>query len=98
MNALAIRQLDDGLFQQLKSEALARKTSVNKLVLSLLREALSKPANAVTLAEQEALAQKVREERTQWILSLAPQWTEQEHKEFEDAIAPFSEIDAEMWD
>jgi plasmid stability protein len=94
MNALALRQVDDGLFLQLKAEAANRKTSVNKLVLSLLREALMKPNSP---AAQEADAQQARDERNQWILSLGPKWTDEEFKAFEAAIAPFSEIDADMW-
>jgi plasmid stability protein len=95
MNALALRQVDDGLFLQLKAEAANRKTSVNKLVLSLLREALMKPKSP---AAQEVEAQQARDERNQWILSLGPQWTEEELKAFEAATAPLSEIDADMWD
>jgi plasmid stability protein len=94
MNALALRQIDDGLFQQLKAEAASRKTSVNKLVISLLREALMKPKSAAKL---EADAQQARDERNQWILSLGPKWTDEELKAFEAATAPFSEIDADMW-
>ncbi len=98
MNAIALRQIDDGLFLQLKIEAAARRTSVNKLVLSLLRETLRKPAVSLSAAEQERLAQKARDERNQWILSLAPQWTQEEHTAFEAATAPFSEIDPQKWD
>jgi plasmid stability protein len=94
MNALALRQVDDGLFLQLKAEAANRKTSVNKLVLSLLREALIKSKSP---AAHEAQAQQARDERNQWILSLGPQWTDKEFKAFDAATAPFSEIDADMW-
>jgi flagellar hook-length control protein FliK len=95
MNALALRQVDDTLFQQLKAEALLRKTSVNKLVLSLLREALSQPKSKA-LADAEA--QQARDERNKQLLSLGPRWSDADYKAFEAAVAPFSEIDAAMWD
>jgi plasmid stability protein len=94
MNALALRQVDDGLFQQLKAEAASRKTSVNKLVLSLLREALMKPKSAAKL---EADAQQARDERNKQLQKIVGHWSDEELRVFEEAIAPFSEIDKEMW-
>jgi plasmid stability protein len=94
MNALALRQVDDGLFLQLKAEAANRKTSVNKLVLSLLREALMKPKSP---AAQEADAQQARDERNKQLQKIVGQWSDEELRIFEEAIAPFSEIDKEMW-
>ncbi len=98
MNALALRQVDDNLFLQLKAEAQQRKTSVNKLVLTLLREALSKPAVMVSQAELDAQAQAARRLRNIELMGIVGHWTDEEHAQFEEAIAPLSEIDQAMWD
>ncbi|MGH8245037.1 MAG: FitA-like ribbon-helix-helix domain-containing protein [Gammaproteobacteria bacterium] len=84
MTQLTIRDVDPMLHGELKREAARQGTSLNRVVLSLLRE-------AVGLTQD-------RQPRTYDDLDhLIGIWTDEEAAEFEEAIAPLRAIDPEMW-
>lgn len=87
MATLIIRSLDDGLAARLKKEAQQRGLSVNKYLHQLLAQSLS----AVPTEGANALAPRNDLRR------LAGRWTARQARDFNKAVAPFSDIDLEMW-
>lgn len=87
MATLIIRSLDDGLAARLKKEAQSRGLSVNKYLHQLLAQSLS------TTSVGDQTAETPRND----LRRLAGRWTARQAREFNKAVAPFSEIDPELW-
>ena len=83
---MSIRGVDEKLATALKSEAEKRDTSVNKLVIRLLAEAV-----ATTAEDSENTGVNRDLDR------LFGVWSDEDVREFEEATACFSRIDEEMW-
>ncbi|HMW22620.1 MAG TPA: hypothetical protein PKC59_04220 [Burkholderiaceae bacterium] len=85
MAQLSIRGLDDSVLAALKQRAAADNASVNSVVLKLLDEALGRsPRSAVPRRHSD-------------LDELAGTWSPQEAQAFEQATAPFSEVDPALW-
>ena len=82
MKTMTIRNVPAELAQALEKERRKRGTSLNRTVLALLRNALGVPSQAVP---------------SNGLRRLAGTWSEAEHKQFEQAIAPLGEVDEAMW-
>jgi plasmid stability protein len=82
---LSIRGLDEGALAALKQRAAADKASVNAVVLKLLDEALGRSPRGPAAQRHHDLD------------SLAGRWSAQEAQDFDQATAPFGEVDASMW-
>ena len=82
MKTMTIRNIPAELAQALDKERRKRGTSLNRTVLSLLRNALGVPNQAV---------------RSNDLRQLAGTWSEAEHKQFEQAVAPLGEVAEAMW-
>ena len=82
MKTMTIRNISTELAQALDKERRRRGGSLNRTVLALRRNALGMP-NAAT--------------HSNGLRRLAGTWSEAEHKQFEQAVAPFGEIDEGMW-
>ena len=82
MRTMTIRNIPAELAQALDKERSRRGISLNRTVLALLRNALGVPNAAV---------------RSNGLRDLAGTWSETEYKRFEQAVAPFEEIDEAMW-
>ena len=82
MKTMTIRNIPSELAQALDKERRRRGLSLNRTVLALLRNALG-VQNAAT--------------RSNGLRQLAGTWSEAEYKQFEQAVAPFGEIDEAMW-
>ena len=82
MKTMTIRNIPSELAQALDKERRRRGLSLNRTVLVLLGNALG-VQNAAT--------------RSNGLRQLAGTWSESEYKQFEQAVAPFGEIDEAMW-
>lgn len=82
MKTMTIRNIPAELAQALDKERRRRGLSLNRTVLALLRNALALPTTAT---------------RSNGLRQLAGTWSEAEYKQFEQAVAPFGEIDEAMW-
>ena len=82
MKTMTIRNVPAELAQALEKERRKRGTSLNRTVLALLRNALGVPSQAVP---------------SNGLRRLAGTWSEAEHKQFEQAVAPLGEVDEAMW-
>lgn len=82
MKTMTIRNIPAELAQALDKERQRRGLSLNRTVLALLRNALGVLSAA---AHSNGLRQ------------LAGAWSEAEYRQFEQAVAPFGEIDEAMW-
>jgi len=82
MKALTIRNVDPRLARALEREQSRRKTSLNQLVLELLRQALGVDAQA---------------RRSNGLVKLAGSWTAKELAEFDRNTEIFGRIDPEEW-
>lgn len=87
MATVIIRSLDDGLAARLKHEAQKRGLSLNKYLLQLLAHSLS--ARHDGESDDASPRNDLRR--------LAGRWTARQAREFKAAIAPFSEIEPDMW-
>ena len=87
MATLIIRSLDDGLAARLKKEAQKRGLSVNRYLHELLAQSLS----AAPRGNGDAPAPRNDLRR------LAGRWSARQTREFKAAVAPFSEIEADLW-
>ena len=79
---MTIRNIPSELAQALDKERRRRGLSLNRTVLALLRNALG-VQNAA--------------KRSNGLRQLAGTWSEAEYQQFEQAVAPFGEIDEAMW-
>ena len=82
MKTMTIRNVSPGLAEALEEEKSRRGLSLNRTVLALMQEALG--------VSEEA-------QRSNGLRRLAGTWTEDEFREFEEAVRPFREIDEELW-
>lgn len=82
MKAITIRNVPAELAESLEREKRRRGASLNRTVLALL---------------SEALGVSRRGPRSNGLRRLAGTWTEAEYREFEEAVAPFEQIDDAIW-
>ena len=82
MKAITIRNVPADLAESLEREKRRRKASLNRTVLALLSEALGVSKPGP---------------RSNGLRRLAGTWTEDEYREFEEAVAPFEHIDEAIW-
>ena len=82
MKTMTIRNVPAELAQALDQERRRRGVSLNRTVLALLRNALGVPGGAV---------------RSNGLRHLAGAWSDDEYRAFEQAVAPFGEVDEAMW-
>ena len=81
MKALTVRNVDRRLAKALDEERKRRGTSLNRTVLDLLRRALGLDPD----------------QPSNGLSRLAGTWSEDEHRELEEAMAPFEQVDEELW-
>jgi hypothetical protein len=82
VKALTIRNVDDKLARALEREKKRRGASLNETVLDLLARSLGVDST---------------HSRSNGLRRLAGRWTKDEHRAFEEAVAPFEQIDEELW-
>ena len=82
MRTMTIRNVSSELAAALEAEKRRRGLSLNRTVLSLMQEALGVSRGRT---------------RCNGLRRLAGSWSEDEFREFEKAVAPFSKIDEELW-
>lgn len=81
MRTMTIRNLPPELSDALDAEKRRRGLSLNRTVLALMEESLGVGGRTPSNG----------------LGRLAGGWSEEEFREFKDAIAPFEEIDEELW-
>lgn len=91
MNQLTIRGFDDHVARRLKELARERDVSLNKAAVILLRRGAD--AEEPTALDQGQDQGKIGDS----LDSFAGVWTEEEEREFLDALAPLEQIDEELW-
>jgi len=84
MSDLTIRGLDEATAERLRQEATRRGASMNAVVKDLLRCSLG-------------LAKRSPQRRHTDLDALAGTWSEKDAQEFEQAVALFEQVDAELW-
>ena len=82
MKTMTIRNVSSELAVALDAEKQRRGLSLNRTVLALMREALGLSAGR---------------DRSNGLRHLAGSWNEEEFRSFERAVAPFGEIDEDLW-
>lgn len=82
MKTMTIRNVSTELAAALDAEKRRRGLSLNRTVLSLMQEALG-------LSNGGGCGNGLRR--------LAGSWSEEEFRRFEEAVAPFEEIDEDLW-
>lgn len=81
---LTVRNIPQDLAVALDAEKQRRNSSLNQIVIDLLKQSLGVDSH---------------QRRSNGLGRLAGQWTAEEHEAFERAIAPMAnQIDAEIWD
>lgn len=81
MNTMTIRNVSPEVAAALNEEKRRRGLSLNRTVLALIEESLGANGNV----------------RSNGLHRLAGTWDEEEFRQFEDAVAPFAEVDTELW-
>lgn len=82
MKTMTIRNVPAELASALDAERRRRGLSLNRTVLSLMQEALGlSPSGS----------------RSNGLRHLAGAWNADEFRQFEEAVAPFGEIDKDLW-
>ena len=81
MNTMTIRNVSPEVAAALNEEKRRRGLSLNRTVLALIEESLGTSGNT----------------RSNGLHRLAGTWNEEEFRQFEKAVAPFAEVDAELW-
>ena len=84
MKTMTIRNVPAELAEALDVEKRRRGLSLNRTVLALMGEALG-------------IAHRDLRGRSNGLRRLAGVWSEEEFRRFEDAVAPFGEIDRDLW-
>ena len=84
MKTMTIRNVSDELSDALEAETCRRGLSLNRTVLALMGEALGIP-------------DRRSRRRSNGLRRLSGTWSEEEFRRFEEAVAPFGEIDRELW-
>lgn len=82
MKTMTIRNVPAELSAALEAEKRRRGLSLNRTVLSLMQEALGVPAGR---------------RRSNGLRRLAGSWSEDDFRSFEQAVAPLSEVDEDLW-
>lgn len=82
MSQITLRQIPDVLDKQLRSLAGKNKTSLNKIVLSLLMKNLGLPDNS---------------DKKRDLTDLCGTWTSNQYEEFKRNTEQFNQIDPEIW-
>jgi plasmid stability protein len=90
---LIIRDLDDQLANQLKSEAKKRDLSVNRFLHQLIESALRPGTAPLPAGEYAHECLRPRNDSAR----LAGTWTQEDYDEFMEATKETREIDPEMW-
>ncbi|MCZ6681134.1 MAG: toxin-antitoxin system HicB family antitoxin [Candidatus Poribacteria bacterium] len=86
MKQLTVRGVEDELHQLLQREAKRQGLSINRYVLSLLKQ-------AVGLTEQKATQKQAFDD----LDHLAGTWSREEADEFDTALKQQRQIDGELW-
>ena len=81
MKTMTIRNVPPELGAALDAEKRRRGVSLNRTVLALMEESLGVGGRT----------------RSNGLGRLAGSWSEEEFQAFEDAVAPFGEIDENLW-
>ena len=84
MKTMTVRHVPSELAEALDAEKRRRGLSLNRTVLALMGEALGIP-------------DRHGRHRSNGLRRLAGVWSEEEFRRFEEAVAPFGEIDRELW-
>ena len=82
MKTMTIRHVSTELAEALEAEKRRRGISLNRTVLLLIQEALGISSGKI---------------RSNGLRRLAGSWSENEFRDFERAVAPFSNIDEDLW-
>ncbi len=82
MQHLTVRNIPPELATALEAEKHRRRSSLNQMVIDLLRKSLGVGAGR---------------KRSNGLARLAGKWTEEEHARFGEAIALTEQIDEEIW-
>ena len=82
MKTMTVRNIPAELGEALEAEKLRRGLSLNRTVLALMGEALGISTSRG---------------RSNGLRDLSGSWSKEEFRRFENAIAPFGEIDEELW-
>ena len=82
MKTITIRNVPTELAQALDQERRRRGLSLNRTVLALLHNALGVPSVVA---------------RSNGLRHLAGAWSDEEDHAFEQAVAPFGEVDEALW-
>ena len=82
MKTMTIRKVPAELSAALEAEKRRRGLSLNRTVLLLM---------------QEALGVSTGRSRSNGLCRLAGSWSEDDFRNFEQAVAPFAEIDEDLW-
>jgi hypothetical protein len=85
MKSIIVRNVDPALDAALRKCASKDATSINRVVLRLLRGSLG-------------LRDSKREVRHSDLDALAGTWTTRQHSAFREATSSFEKVDAELWD
>lgn len=85
MAHLSIRSLDDQALSALKRRAEEQNTSVNAVVLKLIDQGLGRAPTRSIIRRHDDLD------------ALAGNWSAQDSAAFDQATAPFGEVDAALW-
>ncbi len=85
MKTISLRGVNDEVAKKLKEEAEQRGTSVNTLILQLIRAGIGLKAPAVRRHEYHDLD------------PLAGTWAEEDAAEFMRAVSDFERVDKELW-
>ncbi len=85
MSNLSLRGVDPETLASLKARARQEGISVNALIVRLIEQGLGKAARKPSAHRYDDLD------------ALAGSWSTEEAQEFASGIAPFSEVDPELW-
>ncbi len=83
MSQITLRQIPEDTYKQLRNIAKKNKTSINKTILSLLKQSLG----------IEESSDKKRN-----LSDLAGTWNKHQHDEFNKNTQVFEQIDNEVWE
>ena len=90
MDQLTIRGFDLPLERAIRALAKTEGISLNQAALKLLRSG----AGLESGRKQNGTQRDVVGNTLDWLIG---SWTEEEEKQFLDAIAPLEQVDAELW-
>ncbi|MBI5207152.1 MAG: antitoxin [Candidatus Firestonebacteria bacterium] len=82
MNTITVRGIDNEVSKALKEKAKEERTSVNSIILEVIKEALG-------LKKRKAIYHDLDH--------LAGTWNEKDFKDFQNKITDFETIDENMW-